>query len=585
MLLAAAERWPHVAEKHLFPLLRKAPRIAIAAGGAVLTTLASRADIDVLKAIEPLLPPGGHRRLAAGTTAVVQRLTTHHTSGTTNLAVHANGASQDGYRLLHARRPNEAAEKLRKAVDLYRRLSEDTPSHLQDLAIALHNLGIAHWHRHEIRLSLATIKEAEALYRGLLRGNPDRWLPELATVVRIRSDLLDELGAYDEALEVAVEAVGLSQECEASLLATALRSLAVRLARVGRATEALAANEQAVTLMRGEALEWADELSGDLANTLSIAALRADRMGSQDGAIAKALEAVRLQRVEAAMDPETPSPELAMTLVNLSKVLVDQPQRAINAAAEAAGIYRRLTGHDYELASALSNLAALHGLLGNRRREKESLEEAVPIFRALGNVPDLCCVLNNLVAAHGETGNYTEALKYAEEAVALTEPRRRKDPIRYLSELARSLTNLANMQQRSGKLRASVKTAQRGLEVYEKLLADEPELHLRDHWTALLNLSEYEASWGEFTRARASVNRAVEIAERRMSKESLGYASMICAEVYTDGRVEPENGLYAAIRADKIYGELDRESPGQYAEEQARVAKARRTLERRLGRR
>jgi tetratricopeptide (TPR) repeat protein len=584
MLLAAAERWPHVTEQHLFPLLLKAPRVAIAAGGRVLTMLAERADIEVLKAIEPLLPPRGHRHLAAGTAAVVQRLTAHRTAATTDIAVHAKGAAHDGYRLLHAHRPAEAAERLRTAVNIYRRLAGDTPVHVPDLANALQNLGIAHWHQRENRVALAFIKEAEALYRGLLRDDPDRWVATLGTVIRIRSDLLDHLSDREGALAAATEAVGLLRESDASVLAAALKSLAVRLSRLGRATEARSATEQAAALLRAEALDEPDELTADLANTLTIEALHADRMGRQDDAIARATEAVRLHRIEAAINPEQPSADLAAALVNLGKVLIGQPKQAAEATSEAVAIYRRLTGHDHELATALSNLAASCGLLGDQRREMEALEEALPIFRVLGNAMEISCVLSNLVTAHGQMGQTAEGLRYAEEAVKAVEPRRRKDPIPYRPELARALTNLATMQQRSGKRRASVKTARRGVEVYEQLLAEEPELFRDDHWTALLNLAEFESSWAEYARARTATARAVQIAERGMSRENLGYALMIRAEVFADGRVQPEEGLYSAVRAADIYTALDEESPGRYAEELARIATARRTLERRLGR-
>ncbi|MCA1672602.1 MAG: hypothetical protein LC799_10490 [Actinobacteria bacterium] len=45
MLIEAAQRWPHLAAGHLYPLLRTRPDLALAAGSAALTALA---DIDPL---------------------------------------------------------------------------------------------------------------------------------------------------------------------------------------------------------------------------------------------------------------------------------------------------------------------------------------------------------------------------------------------------------------------------------------------------------------------------------------------------------------------------------------------------------
>lgn len=111
-LAAAAQRWPHVGARHLFPLLEAAPRLAVAGGSTALTTLAALDDIplELLEAIAAHFP--SYQRpspdLDAGIAAVSGRLLPHRLARAANPDDHAVQHHQHGIRLHHAGRLEEA---------------------------------------------------------------------------------------------------------------------------------------------------------------------------------------------------------------------------------------------------------------------------------------------------------------------------------------------------------------------------------------------------------------------------------------------------------------------------------------------
>ena len=79
-LASAANRWPHLGRDYLSVLLRQDPQLAVDAGSAALTEIASMPSIPigVISAIEACLPRGRNVDLDIGAAAVTQRLADHH---------------------------------------------------------------------------------------------------------------------------------------------------------------------------------------------------------------------------------------------------------------------------------------------------------------------------------------------------------------------------------------------------------------------------------------------------------------------------------------------------------------------------
>ncbi|MFN2495603.1 MAG: hypothetical protein ABR608_06820 [Pseudonocardiaceae bacterium] len=130
VLIEAARRWPHLAGGHLYPLLRSRPDLAIAAGSAALTALATIDDINmsVLEAIEPLLPDGQHVGLDTGAAALTHRLTDHRLTDTSDPARRAALQADLGWRLGNAGLHQQALAPTEEATAIYRRLAETNPA-------------------------------------------------------------------------------------------------------------------------------------------------------------------------------------------------------------------------------------------------------------------------------------------------------------------------------------------------------------------------------------------------------------------------------------------------------------------------
>jgi tetratricopeptide (TPR) repeat protein len=110
-------------------------------------------------------------------------------------------------------RHGEALEATREAVDLYRELVKKNPDRfLPDLATSLNNLGsdLSALGRHGE--ALEATREAVDLYRQLAQKNPDRFLPDLATSLNNLGAFLSALGRHGEALEATGEAVEIYRE-------------------------------------------------------------------------------------------------------------------------------------------------------------------------------------------------------------------------------------------------------------------------------------------------------------------------------------------------------------------------------------
>jgi hypothetical protein len=141
ILAAAAARWAHVGERYLFPLLRHDPQLAIDAGSAALTAIATLGNIPVLEAIKSLFPPKQHAELDVGIAVVTDVLTQHWLATTSDAATRAELCSNLGHRMANAGRYQEALTATADASDNYRQLAKNDFRYESLLAMALSNLG------------------------------------------------------------------------------------------------------------------------------------------------------------------------------------------------------------------------------------------------------------------------------------------------------------------------------------------------------------------------------------------------------------------------------------------------------------
>jgi hypothetical protein len=214
VLVETARRWPHIATRHLYPLLRHNPHLAVGAG-SVYQRLVScgTAPAEVACALTELavdLTNLGRRAEATATTQEAVGLYRQLASADpvayepllatvlTTLSIDLSGLGQH----------QEALASGREAIDIRRRLAQAQPQLGADLATALQNFASKLLGLDLADEAVATAHEAVGLCRRLAAKEPVRFEPALARALwtlasiraRIGSDLPRALTEIEECL-------------------------------------------------------------------------------------------------------------------------------------------------------------------------------------------------------------------------------------------------------------------------------------------------------------------------------------------------------------------------------------------------
>ncbi|MFG1954433.1 tetratricopeptide repeat protein [Micromonospora sp. NPDC048830] len=424
-LAAAAQRWPHVGSAHLYPLLRRDPTLLLAAGSAAMTTLTEAADLDVevLRAVERLLPTERDVDLDTGAAAITARLTEHRLATATDPGRRGQLRGLHGWRLANAGHHEAALAATLAAVEEYRTAARDDPSVYRPLlAAALNNVCVLRSELGRQREGRPEIEEAVALRRQLATDDP-AYLPGLAI---------------------------------------ALNNLGLLLSELGYEREAVAPTDEALRIRRR--LVDADRtLLPDLASSLTNAGLLRVKLGDLEAALEFVRQAGEHYRELADAQPATHLPHLAAALNNLGSRYAELGRipEALDAFAEAVDLRRDLVRRNETaflpaLAAALNNYG---NALARADRGTDALvvtREAAGIYRRLAAanpqayLPTLASILRNLGSRESEAGAVAAALDATTEAVAIRRRLSADDPPRYADDLAHALLGYAEVRARIG---------------------------------------------------------------------------------------------------------------------------------------
>ncbi|MCL7382484.1 tetratricopeptide repeat protein [Streptomyces sp. 35G-GA-8] len=491
-LASAAQRWPHLGPRHLYPLLRAAPRLAIEAGSAALTALAALDDIDpaLLDTIGSLFPyPERHAELDPGIAAFTVRLAEHWYSLSDDPAVHANISMHLALRYSNAGLHEQAVNEQEYAVAIYRRLGAgNAGAHSRDLGVSLYFLGASLGVSGRAEEALAVTEQAVAVFRRLAE-----------------TDLHTGSAPTDR-----------------QLLAASLTNLGLWLAAVGRRSEGLAASQQAAILEQlDEAATGREASHAQFLHNHANHLLDAGRSAEALSAIEQAV-AARQRLAEAS--PSTHTHDLADSLTNLGNSLASMGRReaALEATGQAVALYRRLaevnpSAHEPGLANALSSAGADLAGTGRLTEAMEAGEEAVAIRRQLARAnpaahePDLAISLSNLAQWRLKAGRAPEALEAAEEAVAIHRRLCDMNPAAYEPRLADSLNTLGQSLMMLGRRNESVTAMGQSVALLRRLAhndapAYEPRLGRSLHDLGLLFIM-----WEQWADAERAAEQAVAI--------------------------------------------------------------------------
>ena len=540
MLAAAAERWPHVGERLLSPLLSADPQLALDAGSAGLTALAAAQGVEAaaFARVEALLPAtAGRFDLAAGVAALAKRLTEDRLPSTAGPEDRAILCSDLGVRLAAAGRHAEALEYTRKAVDAWERLAAADPAGftrllahgLRELSSRMASLG-----RHEE--ALAAIRRSAALSHEAMLARPsDSSLQaDYAEAMVDLSSSLADTGRSAEALACAEKAAGIFRIMDITEKITHARSLAEvwdrlgsRLADSGHPQEALVAAERSVAL-------WEQSAEGDspadrpfLAAALGNLQLRLAAVGRREQATDVAEQVVATWRALVDLNPAVFEPDLAMGLDHLGMNLfsLGREDEALAAVGEAVALYRAqaaLNPARYEprLAAALDHLAAYGERSPGRGVEPlQAGQEAVDIYRRLaGSDPeahrkDLAKALDNRGTVLARFGNHEEALAASKAGADILREMAEIDPMACEPDFARALHNLGCRYADTAHPVEAVAACEQSLAIRRRLATADPEAYERDFARSLLTFAMVCHHVGMETAPRAALSAADEAAK------------------------------------------------------------------------
>ncbi|MER5647745.1 tetratricopeptide repeat protein [Streptosporangium sp. NPDC002524] len=348
VLIEAANRWEHLAARHLCPILQADPRIALHIDNAALIRLTQipALDIATLKAIIPVLThqEGALVYRAVGIAAIVRRYMTLKETHEMGDAQRAENLSWVA-RWLHAAALHEDALGFEQvAVALYERLLRDAfesgdfraqARHAEDLAWAHVGFGIALDLTGRHGKALASTIEGIHVHCLLMRA---RDLDVVNSIAAYLETLSERLGMVLESASMrkipgsALDEVFDKGQLELSL-GRMLANLAAR--RILMPSQRLAWAKIAVEVNR----EWSEGLlingNLELAGALHNLARAREDTGDLAGAIDSVREAVEIRRGQSKEVPGDYDAELANVLHGLGRLLWKGRELAPGNATEA----------------------------------------------------------------------------------------------------------------------------------------------------------------------------------------------------------------------------------------------------------
>ena len=510
---AGPGRWPHVAQ-HLNAILRADPALAVGAGGAALSALADVLEIetDVLRAVEGYFPRSDPD-LDPGIARVAAVLTDRLLAQTDDPSARADLYQNLALRLANAGLYPEAATAAQQAVDAYPLLGPGDPEHVRNLAFSLHVLGSVLWRNGQYHDALAQTQQAVALRRFLsVVDDRPRYAHDLAHSLINLNVQLAQVGQDRPALDACVEATQilrrlvtnaeLSGDARRIALATAflaegLTNLGNRQLGLGLRTDALATLGNAVEIYRrlvaGNTASHSHpdghshDFDTEFANALSSLGIALERSDRAQEAVEPLEQAVAVCERLAVANPARYEPVYTDLLSNLAAVhnLLGHHQEAAEILEKTLTVYKRLATanlvrYEPDIARTLTNLSVAYAELGDREAARDRAEHSVALYRDLATSapgsyePILAVALSVLGHTLSALGSHSEAVASAEEAVLVDRRLAATEPAAHEPALARALDALAQIQERAMKLREAMQSANEALAIATRWAQLEP---------------------------------------------------------------------------------------------------------------
>ncbi|UBU08751.1 tetratricopeptide repeat protein [Nonomuraea gerenzanensis] len=553
-LIETADRWQHVADRVLYPLLKHAPQLALEAGGAALTMLAGLepADLEVLEAVESVLPKHRHVELDVAAAAVVSRLAENRLAVVEDPARRAQIYDVLAIRLSHAGLHSRAVVEGLHAVDLWLSLAErDRRTYLPELAASLANqaslLAGFGGRDHALRVSEQVLE----LYSELYEGDHDVYLRDLAASTHNHAVLLAEAGRRSEAMSCSARAVELRFELakrdghrHLPDLAASLGNHALRLLEAGHRDDAVDLCGRVVRLYDTLVESNRAAYLPDFARSLTHYAVLLTEKGRLNDVVPVSEQAVRLYEECVSFNRAAHLPYFAMALTNYATGLAGVGRRAeagqaseravelydelaaLNRDAYAPKLAAALTTHAMCLAETMRPVDAVH-----------TSEQALQLYEELAEhnreafLPDLAISLNNHAALLTEAGRQAEAVSPSERAVELRRELAEHNRDAYVPDLATSLSNHAALLAELGRQYEAFPVSEEAVELQGRLATGDRNAYLPKLATASHNHAALLAELGRYEEAVSVSEQAVELRLELVNRDQHLYLPDLAASL------------------------------------------------------
>ncbi|WP_143662789.1 tetratricopeptide repeat protein [Streptomyces sp. CB03238] len=497
-LAAAADRWPHVGHRHLYPALRRDPDLGVAAGSSALVQLAGIEDVDLamLEAVDDTVRSwtgqDRHADLDVGAAATCERVTRHRLAAVTDPLRRMELLNRLGLRLTYAGRHADAAMNLGEAVEVgRRRMAEADAAVMPELATALNRLSRAAADAGLLMEAFRFAVEACEVGKALIRSDPATYLPTTAASFLTAGDLAEALGRPELALELTEEAV-------ASL-------------RLLQRTDP-------------------DTALPRLAKGLSARGARLRLLGRYWEAAQPTMDAMAIHRELARSAPAAHLTDFARSLRDFGITLshLDKHVEAANAFEQAATVLRPLvernpSTHLLDLADVLARLGSELSAQGRREDALSATEEAVAIHRremsnSFPHFAGLADALRLLSLRRYETDRREQAVEAVTEAVAVAWTLAKHDPLAHFPALARNLAGRGRLMRRLGRLAEAENDLRQAVAVRRTPAENNLAGHRLPLAEALDDLASVLGGLGRSDEARAAAQEATEIRDQALQQ-------------------------------------------------------------------
>ncbi|MER7278030.1 tetratricopeptide repeat protein [Dactylosporangium sp. NPDC000244] len=448
-----------------------------------------------------------------------------------------------GTALAATERDDAALDAVREAVETFRSLSADgSEDHLRGLAASLTNLSGQLTHLGQAAAALPAAEESVDVIEVVVQisATPRRHQRDVAAGQFNLALCLDALGRGEEALPRAANALAVYRDLATGDPEQYLPYVATALSRYGQLLTQAGAQEQAIQLTQ-EALAIRRKLTeGDQARHLprlgdelldAHSALLAD--GNHREALQHVEEAVDIYRNLSAAEPVRYLHDFGVALVGLATcwAAIERSDRAVAPAREAVAVHRRVCAadpgrHEGALATALTNFAAICSQAGRALQGIQAAEEAADIIRTLASrdpathEPALATLLINLCGHWLQLGQPQAGMSAATEAVETCRRLAAVAPRRHLADLAAALGNLGRAQTQLGNRAAALSSLQESVQIYRALATDGADHHRLSLAISLRNMATALSGAGEHEAALAAARETVVIYRHFVDRDS-----------------------------------------------------------------